>query len=460
MPSPLPSQSLATERLSAVRDAAHEPLIAVSMFSNCGAGDWGFMASGFEFAVLAELEAKRLAVAALNHPNAEAIPGDVRETWPRIVRAFEERYGNRRPDLLSACPPCQGMSSAQSQRGRGSDAAAGSRDHRNLLVSVVGKVARALSPRCIVVENVQAFLSRRVLHPATHEPLIAARLLIDELAAEYKVFPVAMDLCDYGVPQHRRRCFLTFLHRDEPALQWLESTGLAPYPTPWFSPDYGGAPMPLWDALQAAKLGPLDAQNGRSSSTTDSLHFVPVWPPRQYQMVAAIPPMSGGSAWENSTCRKCGTTARSLERTRCSTCNYDLLRPMVTDASGVERLVSGFKNSSYRRMRGDAPAATVTTASGRVGSDNTIHPMENRVLSPRECCLLQTIPVGFDWGSSIETAGTTGVRAMIGEAVPPLFTFLHGGVLRALLRNEYQTDLLPTADRRSVVACEKLALDT
>lgn len=435
-------------------------LRGVSMFSNCGAGDWGFMGAGFAFDVLAELEPDRLAVAVRNHPSATAITGDVRQTWPEIVQAFAQRHKDRRPDLLSACPPCQGMSSAQSQRGHVADAAAGSRDPRNLLVSVVGNVAKALSPRCVVIENVQAFFSRKVLHPQTGEPVIAARLLIDELIADYEVYPIVLDLCDYGVPQHRRRAFLTFLHRDEPAVDWLEQHSLAPYPIPTFGPDYGNQPVTLGEALAASRVEPLDATAERAFSVSDDLHFVPVWSSRQYLMVSAIPPFSGASAWENATCRRCGTFTRDESRVRCSRCGNDLLRPMVREADGTERLVSGFKNSSYRRMRADRPAATVTTASGRIGSDNTIHPTENRVLSPRECCIAQTIPVEFDWGDAVDDVGVTGLRAMIGEAVPPLFTFLHGSVLRDLLRQEYDIELLARSDGRCIDALRRLGLSS
>ena len=79
------------------------------------------------------------------------------------------------------------------------------------------------------------------------------------------------------------------------------------------------------------------------------------------------------------------------------------------------------------------PAATVTTASGHVGSDRTVHPWENRVLSPLECALLQTFPRSFDWGDALRLWGHTDVCAMIGEAVPPLFTRKHGKVLASLL---------------------------
>ena len=131
---------------------------AVSLFSNCGAGDIGYAAAGFKFEVMAEIERCRLDVALLNHNTSTGICGDLRATWSDVVREFRERAGSQRLALLSACPPCQGMSSARGRRGSATDADAGAQDDRNLLVLPIASVALALKPRVVVVENVPAFL--------------------------------------------------------------------------------------------------------------------------------------------------------------------------------------------------------------------------------------------------------------------------------------------------------------
>jgi DNA (cytosine-5)-methyltransferase 1 len=95
------------------------------------------------------------------------------------------------------------------------------RDQRNLLVTLIAKVAKELRPRVVVVENVQAFLTRQVRHPETNRPISAAKLLIEHLAEDYQPFPLLADLCHYGVPQTRKRAFLTFIHRQERFLEQL-----------------------------------------------------------------------------------------------------------------------------------------------------------------------------------------------------------------------------------------------
>jgi DNA (cytosine-5)-methyltransferase 1 len=436
---------------------ASSTLHAVSLFSNCGAGDTGFASAGFAFEVMAEIDPRRLSVALLNHPAAEGVPGDLRRTLSDVVNAYRRRAGDAAPALLAACPPCQGISSAQSARGLSHDADAGSRDHRNLLVQVIVDAVRKLRPRAVVVENVQAFLTRKVRHPQTDDPVSAARLLIAEMP-DYTVYPLLADLADFSVPQSRKRCFLTFLRHSEPAIDILKRRHFAPYPWPPCAPRDGERThVLLRDALASFRLPPLDAGTPDGARSDIEMHVVPVWPAQRYAMVSAIPPGSGRSAWENDQCLRCGRRARKRTRVRCSACGAILPRPITNDA-GILKLVRGF-HTSYRRMSPDLPAATVTTASGHVGSDRTVHPWENRVLSPLECALLQTFPSSFKWGDALQRWGHTHVRAMIGEAVPPLFTLQHGRVLRSLLRGVGPRVALDAQDARVTTAWKALMRD-
>ena len=427
---------------------------AVSLFSNCGAGDLGFAKAGFSFAVMAEIENRRLSIALANHKNARGVPGDLRFTWREVVASFTRATEDAHPVLLSACPPCQGMSTARGDRGSETDAAAGSLDGRNLLVEVISQVASRLQPRIVVVENVAAFLSRLVLDPRNDEPVSAAVLLRDLLDPQYECFPYLTDLADYGVPQRRVRAFMTFIRRDEVAIGALDQTNCVPYPNPITSAEDGG-----WTSLKKAlaQLGakPLDAARPETAHDPSTpMHSVPVWgTDHRYQMIAAIPAGSGGRAWETAMCGARCQTEVSADDAVCPTCGNPLLRPVVRAKDGSYRLVRGFRQSSYSRMQPNSPAPTITTASGNIGSDNTIHPFENRVLSPLECAYLQTFPDDFDWGSALTEWGPTVVRKMIGEAVPPRFTEMHGRVLAALL--EGHTDGLASVNDRRVVKATK-----
>jgi DNA (cytosine-5)-methyltransferase 1 len=441
---------------------ATNTLHSVSLFSNCGAGDIGYAKAGFRFDVMAELDPRRLEICLLNHPTAVGVPGDLRKTWPMVVDEYLDVAKGAPLTLLAACPPCQGMSSARSHRGKEGDPDAGMKDARNLLVTVISKVARELRPRVIVVENVQAFLTRQVRHPKTKVPISASRWLIDELAEDYAVFPFLTDLCDYGVPQTRKRTFLTFFRLDEPAITILEERAASPYPIPRHAPEYEGRPITLREALAGFNLPSLDARSAETavSRVGKGLHAVPVWPDRRYDMVAAIPPHAGMGAWENDACPSCGQVEVGKDDAVCPRCGDPLLRPVVKKKRGGYRLITGFRTSTYTRMKSDAPAAAITTASGHLGSNNTIHPFENRLLSTLECALLQTLPKRFKWGTALERWGHTNIRDMIGEAVPPVFTRLHGKVLRALLEGKRRLRLYPASEKRCVRPAKKLGLST
>jgi DNA (cytosine-5)-methyltransferase 1 len=434
-------------------------LRAVSLFSNCGAGDVGYREAGFSFDVMAELDPRRLDVCLLNHPGAAGVPGDLRKTWQTVIRKYRGRAGQVRPALLCACPPCQGMSSARSGKGSHDDAEAGSKDERNLLVTVIARVALKLLPSLIVVENVPAFFTRKVHHPKDKKPVSAANYLISSLADHYVAFPLVSDLCDFGVPQSRNRAFLTLVRKDLRGLKELLRIGRTPFPRATHAPDVGSAtPVSLADALAAFALPDLDAASPETAHAKEyaGFHSVPVWDERIYAMVAAIPSGSGRSAWDNNACGCCGPVTVSPESVMCPKCSGPLLRPIVKEDDGSYRLVKGFK-SSYRRMYADRPAATVTTASGHIGSDYTIHPTQNRLLSPLECALLQTFPSNFQWGDALRTLGHTNVREMIGEAVPPAFTKLHGEVLKGILKCEWARAPMAFSDERIVKGWTRLA---
>jgi DNA (cytosine-5)-methyltransferase 1 len=430
------------------------PLRAVSLFTNCGAGDLGYAQAGFNFEVLAEIDKRRLPVAALNHAGASTVLGDLRKTWPQVVETFRERAGDAPPALLAACPPCQGMSSARGDRGDENDAEAGSRDARNLLVTVIARVVHAFAPRIVVVENVAAFLTRNVKHPRTKEPVSAALLLVRSLHRDYRAFPLLCDLADYGVPQIRERAFLVFVHRDEPIADWLDEHDHVPFPTPTHGPEQRKQHVTLAEALRALGAPSLDARSAETAG--NGYHAVPVWDERRYALAASIPPHTGKGAWTNATCPSCGSVEVDANATACPLCARALARPVVPDEKGGYRFISGFRTSSYTRMRPDVPAATITTASGFIGSDKTIHPWENRVLSPRECAHLQTFPPSFRWGDTLAVYGPSNVRRMIGEAVPPRFTRAHGVVLRALLEGRPPWRPLPASDARVAAAAARL----
>lgn len=421
------------------------PRRAVSLFTNCGAGDSGYHQAGFDFDVLAEVDPRRLAVASANTPGADAIGGDLRETWPQVVAAWRRRHGRRPPDLLVACPPCQGMSSLRAGL-HGTAISAG--DTRNLLSGVIAQIAAELRPRIVVCENVPSILTRNVGGGRT-----AVDLLTCTLTGAYYLYPIVGDLADWGVPQRRNRAFLTLIGSEDPARDLLAATNTAPYPAPADPVRH----VTVKQALRALGACSLDAATPETATCGhNEMHKVPTWgDPHRYKTVAAIPPGSGQSAYANEECARCGPVDVDEDAAMCPQCTGPLLRPVVAHKPDGWRLIRGFRSSSYRRMHPDRPAATITTATGHVGSAHTVHPYENRVLSPHECAHLQTIPADYDWGDTLDEYGSTFVRAMIGEALPPLFAQAHGAALNELLAGA-TTRLIGADDERCTTATDRM----
>jgi DNA (cytosine-5)-methyltransferase 1 len=264
------------------------------------------------------------------------------------------------------------------------------------------------------------------------------------------------DLADFGVPQTRRRAFLVLVRRDEAGLQRMLACGRAPFPEPTHGAGLARPHVSLKAALTELGAASLDSQSAASAG--EGLHCVPVWDSQRRFMVASIPPDSGAGAWSNSNCQECGSVKVRRDAATCPVCCGPLARPVVK-RNGRWRLVRGFHNSSYRRMHPDRPAATITTATGRSGSDNTLHPYEHRVLSMLECQHLQTFPADFQWGDHLQRYGHTSLRAMIGEAVPPQFTELHGRVLVSMLRGRASRSAIADDDLRVRRAVRSVALD-
>jgi len=429
---------------------------AISLFSNCGAGDIGFKKAGFSFKVLAELEAKRLRVAKLNHPKAVGVEGDLRKTWVKVIEEYRKKCGSSQLQLMTACPPCQGFSSARGLRGQKDDGQSGMFDERNTLSDIIPQVALELLPRIIVIENVTAFLYRKLWDTKKSRNISAANMLIENLADQYLDFVISSDLSDFGIPQSRKRSVMVFIHKSQVELiSHLSSKKIVPFPKPIFTEEKDKISISKF--LDSLSLPKLDARTEKDARADDfhELHNVPVWDSQQYKMISNIPPASGKSAWQNNCCSVCNHINNPKD-VFCSECNSLLSKPVVKE-EGNYRLIKGF-GTSYKRMSAHLPAPTVLTVSSSISSHNTIHPNENRTLSALECQYIQTFPNDFDWGDTLDVHGISHIRKMIGEAVPPKFTEMHGRILYDLLKQKKRVKkIMKNSDVRVLFARKNLS---
>ena len=397
------------------------PFSFLSLFSGAGVGDYGLRLAGGRCLSGCEIEPHRRAVHKQNFDCP--VWGDVREDGDDII----EMHRLHQVDLLVATPPCQGFSSANSRRGKRAHHHASQADSRNDLFVEIIRIAAAVKPKVILIENVPNFLDKVVAGPNDGR-LAKIRDLISEGLQDYIEYTQVVCFSRAGVPQRRKRAVCIYVHRA--VLRSNKNWESALHIDNWLGA-LEGTPISIKDALKDVR--PLDGCviSGRSNDMSDPLHCVPTHAPRHYSWISSIPPGSGLSAWENG-CNNCGDTQTELGVIRCCACGAVIeSRPHVVE-DGIARSIRGFR-TSYRRAKPTEISPTVTTASGRFSSDLKLHFSENRVLSPRECAILQTVPHSFVWPAEQYFKAKHLIREMIGEAVPSLVSYRLGLTIANLL---------------------------
>ena len=413
------------------RPEAERPLTAVSLFSGAGLSDLGYEMAGFRFVVQVEVDEKRAAIGAANFPNSTWLTRDVCGSADEIATAYHGAT-SQQLDLLVATPPCQGMSSSNPSRGKRRSPRAQELEAKNRLMLEVIPVARRLKPRVIVAENVRPVLTLNVTYAG------AKGTVIDHIRnhlMDYEVFSEVVNVADYGIPQVRKRALVVAIHKDEPCLASTSSSKGIPLPSPTHSehPTNGALPwVSIRQWLHLLEYDHLDSESEETARGGHWLHFVPSYGSDRYMQISQIPADSGRSAFENDECPSCGMQRVAAELILCPSCEAVMRNRPYVERDGQPSLIKGF-HSSYRRMRPERPAYTITTNSSHIGSDFKIHPWENRVLSILECADLQTLPRFYDWTRAKENRTLYLIRNLIGEAFPTYFTYLHGQVLAELL---------------------------
>lgn len=180
---------------------ATKPL-AISLFSGAGGMDLGVLQAGYEILACVEndphcCETLRTAVVKDNR-KTRVLEEDIRNVAPLDLMAkFDLIEGEL--DLLCGGPPCQ----AFSQIGKQASLA----DERGLLLFEMVRFARDLKPKAIMIEQVKGLLSARDENGkrgGVFEVLL--KQLQDELG--YSVKWATILAADYGVPQLRQRVFI------------------------------------------------------------------------------------------------------------------------------------------------------------------------------------------------------------------------------------------------------------
>lgn len=378
----------------------------ISLFSSAGIGCYGFKQAGFECVATNELIARRLEVQRHNNKckyGSGYIVGDILqdEIKGKIFDEIKLWYLKEGIDDITtiiATPPCQGMSVANHKK---------KDEHkRNSLVVESIKLIKQIKPKTFIMENVRAFLNTICTDTDGKDKKIS-EAIFNNLETIYNIESRVLNFKDYGSNSSRTRTLVLGVRRDTglklnnlfPMLQNEKMLGEI-----------------IENLPQLVKMGQID--------DVDIYHNFRHYSGDMRNWIKDL--KQGQSAFDNT----------------------DLSKRPHYYKDGVKVLTKNGNSDKYKRQRFDKVAPCIHTRNDIMASQNTIHPVDDRVFSVRELMLMMTIPPEFKWVAQDEKKlnemsledkrffikqNDVNIRQSIGEAVPTaIFHQIASNILKQL----------------------------
>ncbi|MGB5417619.1 DNA cytosine methyltransferase, partial [Algibacter sp.] len=320
----------------------------------CGGTSLGFEMAGFETILGCDIHTPSIKTFQANHPNCSTIIGDVKKVNPEVIK---ELLNGRQLDVLIGGIPCQGFSLNNRKRHE--------QDDRNFMYMEFARFVEILQPKVVVLENVSGMKSvgSFVKDIETHLSDIGNMQVKSEL----------LYAPDYGVPQKRKRLiFVGIRDKEFDFKDIIKTHGLET------SKDY----INIKEAI-----GDLPSLKTKETKTTYKSE-----PFSDYQKLMRL----------NTNGSFTGHTAP----------NHPLATiDRIKNTIPGEPMYEKFK----QRIRLAWDILSPTQVSGGIRPQFQLgHPIDNRGLSIRERCRIQSFPDNF-----VVKGGTVQARVQTGNAVPP-----------------------------------------
>lgn len=365
----------------------------VSLFSSAGIGCYGFKMEDFECIATNELIERRLNVQKFNKKckyDSGYICGDITldETKQKLfdeIKMWKKKEKLDNVDVVIATPPCQGMSVANLKKNN--------EMNRNSLVVESIKIVKEIKPKFFVFENVSAFLKTACIDIDGNVKSIEDAINYN-LQKDYVIMSRVMNFKDYGSNSSRTRTLVIGVRND--------------------FEDYI-SPIDLFPKRRKEKtlrqvIGKLKPLNQFGEISNDDIyHFFRVYPQHMREWICDL--KEGESAFEQEDDNK---------------------KPH-TIVNGQIKINANKTGDKYKRQYWDKVAPCIHTRNDQLASQNTIHPVDDRVFSVRELMNIMTIPKSFKWVDLDEKylnsltyeekrkflkKEEVNIRQSIGEAVP------------------------------------------
>lgn len=340
-------------------------MIGASLFSSAGIAETYFEEVGINIVAANELIQERADLYQSLYPNSKMISGNILDdnVYKSLVKNTPKKL-----DFLIASPPCQGMSVA----GKNRNTKQMLKDERNYLIFKIIDFIKLKSPNFVLIENVPTFF--KLVLPYQNQHLKVIEILTLLFGSEYNIEAKVYDAADFGVAQRRTRAIIKIYRKGKT----------------WGEPIKSDKQISVKE-----KIGFLPSIEAGQKSKI-KWHFARKHSDNHILWMKHTP--TGQTAFDN-----------------------DKFFPVKPNGEKIKSY-----NTTYRRIKWDEPAPTITMRNDAISSQLNVHPgrklkngfySDARVLTPLELMLLSSLPQ--DWNIPDDTPELL-IRKCIGECIPPL----------------------------------------
>ena len=346
-----------------------KPLV-VELFCGCGGTSLGFEMAGYQIAIGCDIHQPSITTFKNNHSNVTAVLGDIKKVNPK---SFLEILDGRQVDVLIGGVPCQGFSLNNRKRHE--------EDERNLLYREFIRFVKILKPKVVVLENVSGMKSTGNIVENIEKEISDA--------GKMNVKSKLLFAPDYGVPQTRTR------------LVFVGIRGKKEFDFDSIIKTHGPTTNKPYVTVKEA-IG--DLPSLKANESIEEYIFEPF---SEYQKLM-----------------RNGIKKNKLTNHKAPNHPIDVIEKIASTIPG-KPMYPKFK----QRIRLSWDIQSPTQVSGGIRPQSQFgHPQDNRGLTIRERCGLQSFPDTFEVSGGIVQG-----RVQTGNAVPPLLAKAIGLAIKKYL---------------------------
>lgn len=355
------------------KNRKHDKPTVMELFCGCGGTSLGFEMAGFEIVLGSDILIPAIETFRHNHPYASTILGDIKKITPEQVLDF---LGNQSIDVLIGGVPCQGFSLNNRKRHQNDD--------RNFMYREFLRFVKILKPKVVVLENVSGMKSVGNFVNQIETELGQA----GDMVVKSKMLFAP----DYGVPQKRSRLVFVGIKGKEFNFDSIQKT-------------HGEETESEYVTIKEA-IGDLPSLN-----PNEKKDYYKSKPFCTYQKL--MRQNADGKLFNHKAPNHPKSTIEKIKSTKPG-------KPMY----------ARFK----QRIRLAWDILSPTQVSGGIRPQFQLgHPEDNRGLTIRERCRIQSFPDDFEM-----KGGTVQGRVQTGNAVPPLLAKAVAHSIKKYLSDEIQ----------------------